>query len=128
MQGNEHAVPAKRNKRSLLDKIIHPFRQVKKNKTIITCAITGSIHTPSMSPHLPVTPDDIAHQAIEAAEAGASAGVAAGAEAEVATQRPPNPRSNFWLWPQPRTAGLLATTSPRYKDPQSWEKPLRTPR
>ena len=44
----------------------------KKNKTIITCAITGSIHTPSMSPHLPVTPDDIAHQAIEAAEAGAA--------------------------------------------------------
>ena len=44
----------------------------KKSKTIITCAITGSIHTPSMSPHLPVTPDQIAHQAIEAAEAGAS--------------------------------------------------------
>ena len=44
----------------------------KKNKTIITCAITGSIHTPSMSPHLPVTPDEIAHQAIEAAEAGAA--------------------------------------------------------
>ncbi len=44
----------------------------KKNKTIITCAITGSIHTPSMSPHLPVTPDDIAHQAVEAAEAGAA--------------------------------------------------------
>ena len=40
------------------------------SKIIITCAITGSIHTPSMSPHLPVTPDDIAHQAIEAAEAG----------------------------------------------------------
>ncbi len=44
----------------------------KKSKTIITCAITGSIHTPSMSPHLPVTPDQIATQAIEAAEAGAS--------------------------------------------------------
>lgn len=44
----------------------------KKSKTIITCAITGSIHTPSMSPHLPVTPDEIATQAIAAAEAGAS--------------------------------------------------------
>ena len=43
-----------------------------KNKVIITCAITGSVHTPSMSPHLPVTPDEIAGQAIAAAEAGAS--------------------------------------------------------
>lgn len=41
-------------------------------KIILTCAITGSIHTPSMSPHLPVTPDQIATSAIEAAEAGAS--------------------------------------------------------
>ena len=41
-------------------------------KVIITCAITGSIHTPTMSPHLPVTPDQIAQSAIEAAEAGAS--------------------------------------------------------
>ena len=44
----------------------------KRAKTIITCAITGSIHTPSMSPHLPVTPDEIATQAVEAAEAGAA--------------------------------------------------------
>lgn len=41
-------------------------------KVIITCAITGSIHTPSMSPHLPVTPEDIAREAIAAAEAGAA--------------------------------------------------------
>jgi uncharacterized protein (DUF849 family) len=41
-------------------------------KVIITCAITGAIHTPSMSPHLPVTPDEIAASAIEAAEAGAA--------------------------------------------------------
>lgn len=39
---------------------------------IITCAITGAIHTPSMSPYLPVTPDEIAQASIEAAEAGAS--------------------------------------------------------
>lgn len=44
----------------------------KSRKVIITCAPTGSIHTPSMSPHLPVTPDAIARSAIEAAEAGAS--------------------------------------------------------
>jgi uncharacterized protein (DUF849 family) len=42
------------------------------SKILITCAITGSIHTPSMSPHLPVTADEIATQAIDAAEAGAA--------------------------------------------------------
>jgi len=41
-------------------------------KVIITCAVTGAIHTPSMSPHLPVTPDEIAAEAIAAAEAGAA--------------------------------------------------------
>jgi 3,5-dioxohexanoate:acetyl-CoA acetone transferase len=41
-------------------------------KVIITCAITGAIHTPSMSPHLPVTPQEIADAAVEAAEAGAA--------------------------------------------------------
>ena len=44
----------------------------KTQKTIITCAVTGSIHTPTMSEHLPVTQDEIARQSIEAAEAGAS--------------------------------------------------------
>jgi uncharacterized protein (DUF849 family) len=39
---------------------------------VISCAITGSIHTPSLSPHLPVTADAIAEQAIAAAEAGAA--------------------------------------------------------
>jgi uncharacterized protein (DUF849 family) len=43
-----------------------------QNKVIITCASTGSIHTPTMSSHLPVTPDEIATQSIEAAEAGAA--------------------------------------------------------
>ncbi|MGD1888723.1 MAG: 3-keto-5-aminohexanoate cleavage protein [Cohaesibacteraceae bacterium] len=41
-------------------------------KTIITCAITGAVHTPTMSDHLPVHPDTIAEQAIAAAEAGAA--------------------------------------------------------
>ena len=44
----------------------------KKSKAIITCAITGSIHTPSMSPHLPITAQEIAEAAIGAAEAGAA--------------------------------------------------------
>lgn len=42
------------------------------SKIIITCAVTGSIHTPSMSPHLPVTAAEIAEAAIGAAEAGAA--------------------------------------------------------
>ncbi len=42
------------------------------NKVIITCAVTGAIHTPSMSPALPVTPEEIADAAIGAAEAGAA--------------------------------------------------------
>ncbi len=41
-------------------------------KVIITCAVTGSIHTPSMSLHLPVTPEEIADEAVAAAEAGAA--------------------------------------------------------
>ena len=39
---------------------------------IITCAVTGSIHTPTMSDHLPITPGEIASQAIDAAHAGAA--------------------------------------------------------
>ena len=39
---------------------------------IITCAVTGGIHTPTMSPHLPVTPSEIAESAIDASEAGAA--------------------------------------------------------
>jgi uncharacterized protein (DUF849 family) len=42
------------------------------DKVIITCAVTGAIHTPTMSDALPYKPDDIANQAIEAAKAGAS--------------------------------------------------------
>ena len=44
----------------------------KNRKVIITCAVTGAIHTPSMSPHLPVTPDQITEAAIGAAKAGAA--------------------------------------------------------
>jgi uncharacterized protein (DUF849 family) len=42
------------------------------SKVVVSCAITGSIHTPSMSPYLPFRPADIASQAIEAAQAGAA--------------------------------------------------------
>ena len=40
------------------------------NKVIVTAAITGSIHKPSMSPHLPITPEQIAEVAIKVFEAG----------------------------------------------------------
>jgi uncharacterized protein (DUF849 family) len=43
-----------------------------EGKIIITCAITGAIHTPTMSPYLPITPDQIAAEALAAAEAGAA--------------------------------------------------------
>jgi len=43
-----------------------------QKKVIITCAVTGAIHTPTMSPHLPVTPDEIADGALGAARAGAA--------------------------------------------------------
>ncbi|MGF6638215.1 3-keto-5-aminohexanoate cleavage protein [Paraburkholderia sp. 35.1] len=43
-----------------------------QNKVIITCAVTGAIHTPSMSPYLPVTPEEITDAAVEACEAGAA--------------------------------------------------------
>lgn len=53
---------------------------------IITCAPTGGIHTPTMSPHLPMTPDEIAGASIEAAGAGAAI-----IHLHAATPRPANP-------------------------------------
>ncbi|MEL7025889.1 MAG: 3-keto-5-aminohexanoate cleavage protein [Pseudomonadota bacterium] len=44
----------------------------QSGKVIITCAVTGAIHTPSMTPHLPITPEEITAEAIAAAEAGAA--------------------------------------------------------
>ncbi|MEJ8850878.1 3-keto-5-aminohexanoate cleavage protein [Variovorax rhizosphaerae] len=44
----------------------------KQEKVIISCAVTGAIHTPSMSPHLPITADEIAEASIAACEAGAA--------------------------------------------------------
>ncbi len=44
----------------------------KSGKVIITCAVTGSIHTPTMSPHLPLSPHEVAADAVRAAEAGAA--------------------------------------------------------
>lgn len=48
------------------------MRTLPTGNVIIACAVTGAIHTPTMSPHLPVTPNEIAEECIAAAEAGAS--------------------------------------------------------
>ncbi len=45
---------------------------MSSRRVVITCAVTGAIHTPSMSPHLPVRPQEIADEAVAAAEAGAA--------------------------------------------------------
>ena len=45
---------------------------INQNKVIVTCALTGSVHTPTMSEYLPITPEEIAQQAIDAAAAGAA--------------------------------------------------------
>jgi uncharacterized protein (DUF849 family) len=50
-----------------------PAKKAKAGrKVIITCAVTGSVHTPTMTPYLPITPDEIAKDSIAAAEAGAA--------------------------------------------------------
>jgi uncharacterized protein (DUF849 family) len=46
--------------------------KAKHKKVMITCAVTGAIHTPTMSPHLPITADQIADAALEAHAAGAA--------------------------------------------------------
>ena len=53
-----------------MERAAQPSKSARK--VIITCAVTGSVHTPSMTPHLPITPDDIARESVEAAEAGAA--------------------------------------------------------
>jgi uncharacterized protein (DUF849 family) len=49
-----------------------PKKSSKAQKVIITCAVTGSIHTPTMSPHLPITAEEITDAALGASEAGAA--------------------------------------------------------
>ena len=44
----------------------------KARKVIVSCAVTGAIHTPTMSDHLPVTPDEIVKASVDAADAGAA--------------------------------------------------------
>jgi len=48
------------------------MRTLESGNVVVTCAVTGAIHTPSLSPHLPTTPEEIASECIDAAEAGAA--------------------------------------------------------
>ena len=59
-----------------------------RGKVIISCAITGAIHTPSMSPYLPVTAEEIAESAVGAAEAGAAIAVVPSVAAAASRMRP----------------------------------------
>jgi uncharacterized protein (DUF849 family) len=49
-----------------------PVNRKRQRKVIVTCAVTGAIHTPTMTPHLPITADEIAQAALGAHEAGAA--------------------------------------------------------
>src|SRR5688500_3466837 len=64
-ESTRHDVPSQGSRTE--SEIVPPARPV-----IVTCAVTGAIHTPSMSPHLPITPAQIAAEAIAAARAGAA--------------------------------------------------------
>ncbi len=56
--------------RSLI--LLRPKMAKKNRQIIVSCAITGSVHTPTMSEYLPITPSQIVDSAVEAAEAGAA--------------------------------------------------------
>lgn len=73
-----------------------------QKSVIITCAPTGGLHTPTMSPHLPITPDQIAASAIEAVEAGASIIHLHARDPETGE---PDPRPELFLEFCPRIAG-----------------------
>jgi len=72
------------------------------NPVIITCAPTGGIHTPTMSPHLPVTPAEIATASVEAAEAGAAVIHLHARDPETGR---PDPRPELFQDFMPRIAG-----------------------
>lgn len=83
-----------------------------REKIIISCALTGSIHTPSMSPHLPITPEQIVEDGVAAAEAGAAILHLHAREPD--TGRPiPDPRAFMRFLPslKQQTAAVLNVTT-----------------
>jgi uncharacterized protein (DUF849 family) len=87
----------------------------KNRKVIITCAVTGSIHTPTMSPHLPLTPAEIAEQSIGAAEAGAA--IIHLHARDPKDGRPPIPRSSWSSCRGSSKAARPSSTSPPAEAP-----------
>src|SRR6202521_1335275 len=84
----------------------------KKRKVIITCAVTGSIHTPSMSPYLPVTAKEIADAAIGAIEAGAAiVHLHARVESDGRPTQDPNVFRKFVGEIKGRTQGVIKLTT-----------------
>ena len=84
----------------------------KKRKVIITCAVTGSIHTPSMSPYLPVTAKEIGEAAIGAIEAGAAiVHLHARVESDGRPTQDPNAFRKFVGEIKGRTQGVINITT-----------------
>ena len=81
------------------------------NKVIITCAVTGAIHTPSMSPYLPVTPEEIIEASVEAANAGAAI-IHLHARDPVTGKPDQSPEAFGKFLPQIRAAPMPCSTSP----------------
>ena len=80
-------------------------------KVIITCAVTGSVHTPSMTPHLQITPDEIARESIDAAEAGAAERATEKMDDQAHAQRASDMR-NVAFGPVDRPAGAPTARFP----------------
>src|SRR5207253_6981081 len=72
IQSSELSLRGAQRRSNLLDSKSRRNAMPLRSKVVITCAVTGSIHTPTMSPYLPLTPDEVARDAIAAAEAGAA--------------------------------------------------------
>src|SRR5260221_14685582 len=99
-----------------------------QGKVIITCAVTGAIHTPTMSPHLPITPEEIADGAIGAAQAGAA--IVHLHAREPADGRPTqDPRMLMRFLPKIKAASNVVITPPTRAAPtRTTQERLQPPR
>ncbi|TWB46819.1 3-keto-5-aminohexanoate cleavage protein [Nitrospirillum viridazoti] len=105
---------------------------VKSNKIIISCAVTGSVHTPSMSPFLPLTPRQIIEESVAAAEAGAAVlhlhardpeTGAPTAKAEVFKEFLPSIKQNCDAVINITTGGSLGMTMDERLEAANWAQP-----
>jgi uncharacterized protein (DUF849 family) len=105
---------------------------VQSNKIIISCAVTGSVHTPSMSPYLPITPRQIIEESVAAAEAGAAVlhlhardpeTGAPTAKAEIFKQFLPSIKQNCEAVINITTGGSLGMTMDERLEAANWAQP-----